>query len=116
MADWTRTNKACSTLWLTLFNMQQLSTNFETSGDIKMNDLTFFNELDSSELRQQQAAVVADQLDNIFRTGRGATYEAGFDRTKAMTGMISILTDAGKTVSDLAANVDGSYLFWQEIK
>lgn len=116
MADWTRNNRACTTLWITLFNMQQLSTNFEESGDLKMNDLTFFNELESSEMRQQQATIIADQLDNIFRVGRGAKYEKDFDRTKSMAGMITILTDKSKSVKDLASNVDDSYNFWQEIK
>jgi hypothetical protein len=116
MADWTKNNRACTTLWTTLFNMQQLSTNFDDSGDLKINDLTFYNALGSSDLRRQQATIIADQLDNIFRVGRGAKYESEIDRTKAIAGMVSILTDENKFVKDLASNVDDSYNFWDESK
>ena len=116
MANWTKDNRACATLWTTLFNMHQLSTNFDDSGDLKMNDLTFYNALGSSDLRRQQATIIADQLDNIFRVGRGAKYEPNVDRTKAMAGMVTILTDEGKLVKDLALNVDNSYIFWEESK
>ncbi|MDJ1498911.1 hypothetical protein QNI19_38645 [Cytophagaceae bacterium DM2B3-1] len=114
MADWSKNNRACTTLWTTLFLMQQLSTNFDDSGDLKMSDLTFYNTLGSSELRKQQAKIVADQLDNIFRIGRGAKYEENVDRGKAMNGMIEILTEESKQIKDLASNVDDSYRFWEE--
>jgi len=116
MADWTKNNRACTTLWTTLFSMQQLSTNFDDSGELKMNDLTFFNALGSADLRRQQATIIADQMDNVFRMGRGAKYEDNVDRTKAMSGMIDILTDESKQVKDLASNVDDSYSFWGETK
>lgn len=116
MADWSKNNRACTSLWTTLFSMKQLSTNFDESGDLKMNDLTFYNELGSSDLKQQQAKIIADQIDNIFINGRGAKYESGIDRTKAISGMITILTDESKLVNDLASNVDGSYSFLEEIK
>jgi len=116
MPDWSKNNRACTTLWTTLSSMQQLSTNFRESGELTMSDLTFFNTLGSSELRKQQAKIVADQIDNAFRIGRGAKYEQGVDRTKAMDEMVKILTDETKTVKDLAVNVDESYNFWGEVK
>lgn len=116
MANWSKNNRACTTLWTTLFSMQQLSTNFDDSGDLKMSDLTFYNTLGSSELRKQQAKIIADQLDNVFRIGRGAKYEDNIDRTKAMDGMVEILTDDSKQVKDLASNVDDSYNLWGETK
>jgi len=114
MADWTKNNRACTTLWTTLYNMQQLVTNFEESGELKMSDLTFYNVLSSSELRQQEARIIADQLDNVFRVGRGAKYEEGIDRSKAMSSMIEVLTDEEKELKELAKTVDESYLFWGE--
>ncbi|WP_430403689.1 hypothetical protein [Fluviicola sp.] len=114
MADWTKNNRACTTLWSTLFNMQQLSTNFDDSGDLKIDELTFYNALGSSDLRRQQATIIADQIDNIFRVGRGAKYESEIDRTKAIAGMVTILIDENKFVKDLASNVDDSYNFWGE--
>jgi len=116
MADWTEDNLSCLTLWTTLFTMKQLSTNFNDSGNLKMNDLTFYNALGSSGLIQQQATIIADQIDSIFRDGSGAKYENGVDRTKAKTGMLSILTDKSKLVKDLASNIDGLYIFWGETK
>ena len=114
MEDWNKNNRACTTLWITLYNMQQLFTSFDESGGLKMTELTFFNSLGSSELRKQQATIIADQLDNIFRIGRGAKYESNVDRTKAISSMVSILTDESKQIKDLASNVDDSYKFWGE--
>jgi len=116
MADWKEDNLACLTLWTTLYTMKQLFTNFSDSGDLKMSDLTYCNSLGSSGLIQQQATIIADQIDNIFRNGRGATYEKGVDRTKAIAGMVSVLTNGSKLVKDLALVADGLYHFWEETK
>lgn len=114
MADWTKNNRACTTLCTTLFNMQQLKTSFEESGDLKMSDLTFYNVLSSSNLRSQESRIIADQLDNVFRIGRGAKYEKSVDRSKAISSMTEILSDEDKQVKDLSTNIDESYLFWDE--
>ena len=114
MANWTKNNRACTTLWTTLYNMKQLQSNFEESGQLKMQDLTFYNALSSSDLRNQEAKIIADQLDNIFRIGRGAKYENGVTRSDAMTAMIEILTDDSKLVEELATKIDNQYLFWVE--
>lgn len=114
MANWTGNNRACTTLWSTLFRMRQLVTNFDESGSLKMSDLLFFNNLSSGDLRRQEAIIIADQLDNIFRLGRGAVYEASMDRAKAMQAMVNVLTDEKKTVAELAEASDKAYHFWQE--
>ncbi len=116
MADWSRNNRACTTLWTTLFSMKQLSTNFDNSGDLKMNDLTFYNSQGSPELRKQEATIMADQFDNVFRKGSGAIFENGIDRTIAMSNIIEVLTDGDKQVKDLASVVDDAYAFWGETK
>lgn len=114
MPEWTINNRASTTLWTTLFRMNQLDTNFEDSGELKVSDLTFFNNLGSADLREQEASVIADQLDNIFRLGRGAKYENGVDRQSAMESMIEVLTDEDKLVSELGETVDAAYRFWRE--
>jgi len=114
MTEWTKNNRACTTLWTALFNMQQLKTNFEESGNLKMSDLTFYNVLSSSDLRNQEAKIIADQLDNVFRIGRGAKFEEGVDRSKAISSMTKILSDEEKLVKDLSSSIDESYLFWGE--
>lgn len=115
MADWTKNNRACTTLWTTLSVTQQLTTNFDDSGDLAMSDLTFLNPLDSADLRKQAATLLADQLDNTFRNGGfNAVFEPEIDRTKAVSGMIEMLIDKDKQVKELAENIDNSYSFWRE--
>lgn len=114
MADWKTNNRACTTLWITLYTMHQLVTNFADSGILKMKDLTFFNPLSSGDLRRQEAESVADHLDNVFRNARGAIFEDGINRAKAMSAMIDLLSDGEKTVSDLAFSIDAVYKFWEE--
>jgi hypothetical protein len=116
MADWSKNNKACITLWTTLYTMKQLSTNFDDSGDLKMNELTFYNSLESATFRKQQSIIIADQLDNVFRNGSGATFEVGFERTKAISKILELLIDEEKQVKDLALIVDDIYNFWEEKK
>lgn len=115
MAIWSNNNRACTTLWTTFFTMHQLVTSFELSGDLQMKDLTFYNPLNSSALRMQEAGIIADHLDNVFRFGRGAVYEQGIDRTIAITAIVNILIDGEKLVSDLAEVTDQCYLFWNGI-
>jgi len=116
MADWSKDSRACTTLWTALYSMKQLSTNFDDSENLKMSDLTFYNTLGSAELRKQQSTIIADQLDNVFRIGSGATSETDIDRTVAMNNMIEVLINEEKSVKDLAATVDDAYNFWGERK
>jgi len=114
MAEWSVNNRACTTLWFTLLNMDQLFTNFDDSGSLTMKDLTFFNPTSSSDARRIEATLISDQLDTTFIEGRGARYEDGIDREAAVASMIDILTDEGKTLEEFATSVDESYLFWEE--
>jgi hypothetical protein len=114
MTEWSKNNRACTTLWSTLFRMNQLFDPFSESGDLAMTDLTFYNESASDELREQEASILADQLDIIFIVGRGAEYEDGIDHSSAIASLVAILTNETKTVTDLAAVVDDHYLFWGE--
>jgi len=114
MATWSRNNRACTTIWITLYSMQQLTTNFDDSGALTMNELTFYNELSSSDQRAHEIAMLADQLDNVFINGRGAKYEAGVTRSSAVSGLVGVLTEATNTVADLASTADSLYQFWGE--
>lgn len=114
MPNWSKNNRACTTLWTTLFNMKQLQSNFEESGELKMEDLTFYNVLSSSDLRKQEAKIISDQLDNIFRIGRGAKYEKDITRTKALGEMVEVLSEDTKSIQELASKIDELYLFWGE--
>jgi phage terminase large subunit-like protein len=114
MADWSGNNRACETTWTTLYIMHQLITNFDESGDLQIKDLTFFNPLNSSPLRMQEAGVIADHIDKVFIQARGAVYEEGITQNDAINALVNILIDGEKTVSDLAKVADENYLFWQE--
>lgn len=114
MGIWNKNNRACTTLWSTLYTMQQFKSNFADSGSKLMIDLTFYNALSSGELIKQEATLLADQLDNVFRNARGAKYEKGYNRSKTLTNLITVLIDREKQVSDLAETVDEAYLFWGE--
>jgi len=114
MSNWSNNNRACTNLWVMLYRMNQLKTNFADSESLKMNDLTFFNGLNSAELRKNEALMIADQLDNIFRMGLAAVYETGIDRSGAMGNMVTFLTDGDKTLSEMASEVDTLYKFWGE--
>lgn len=114
MGIWNKNNRACTTLWSTLYTMQQLKSKFTDSGALAMVDLTFYNPLSSGDLIKQEATILADQLDNVLRHARGAKYENGFDRSKAKTTLITVLVDSEKQVSDLAETIDEAYLFWGE--
>ena len=114
MSIWTKNNRACTTLWSTLFTMDQLGVNFNESGRINIRDLTFFNNLAGGDLRTLEIEMIADQLDNVFRNARGAKYENGVDRAKAFADLINVLSDPEKTVEDLAETVDALYFFWGE--
>ena len=115
MAIWTTNNRACTTLWSTLYSMQQLTTNFAESGTLTMNDLTYYNELSSSDQRAHDISMVADQLDNVFINGRGAKYEAGVNHSAAIAGIVGVLSDKTKQVQDLASTADSLYQFWGEV-
>lgn len=111
---WSTNNRACTTVWTTLFSMQQLSTSFADSGTLTMNELVFFNELSSSDQRAHDIAMLADQLDNVFINGRGAKYESGVTHSSAVSGLVGILSEATNTVEQLASTADSLYQFWGE--
>jgi hypothetical protein len=112
MSDWSNNDRACTTLWTSLYTMKQISRNFEDSGVTKMSELAFFNPLASSDLLKQEAMLIAEHLDQVFVVGRGAKYKDNVTSSKAIEGMINILIDENKQVSDLASNINTSYNFW----
>jgi uncharacterized membrane protein len=111
MATWSANNLACTTTWTTLLALDQNTEVFADSGDIPMTGLTFFNNAASDSMRRQNAEALASMIDNIFRVLRGASYEAGKDRNSAVKDMVAILTDAAKTIADLAEANDANYRF-----
>jgi hypothetical protein len=114
MFQWSNNNRACSTLWSSLFTMHELNTNFVNSGTLTMQDLTFYNPLSSADLRNQEANDIANHLDTVFITGRGAKYQSGVDQSDAVSKMAAILSDGTKTLTDLASTAHDCYSFFGE--
>lgn len=116
MSIWNRNNRACTVTWITLRVLDQNNKVFRESGVVRMPELTFWNQAASSEMRKLQATVISNQMDNFFRQIHRAVYEEGVAREKAVSGMVNILTDEEKTISDLAEAADANYQFWGEEK
>jgi hypothetical protein len=114
MSTWDNNNTACNTLWITLHDINQLTTNFASSGDLTMSELTFYNPLSSTEQRKQSATMIVSQLDNAFIDTYMSEYEEGVTTTSAINGLVSILMDGEKQVKDLGATCDELYKFITE--
>jgi hypothetical protein len=90
--------------------MGQLTVGFDDAETIKMSELAFWNEV-ASDTREAEAEEIATMLTKLFTKMLGATYEPGQDMASAVLAMTQILTDAGKTVCELAAVVDEQHHF-----
>jgi hypothetical protein len=104
MNNWNKKNKACITLWSTLFGMQQLKTDFGDSGNLKMSELSFYNDTSDSE-------IIADRLDNVISVGTGVKYENGINRPEAVLKLIEVLSAKDNKVVDLAFTLSTTYAF-----
>jgi hypothetical protein len=114
MANWSKNNRACKTTWSTLRTLDQLNEVFVEAGDLKIKELTFYNQTSSAGQRTSMARMLAVQLDNIFREIRGARYEDNIDGEKAIGSMVEVLTTSDATVASLAEECDVNYKFYGE--
>lgn len=113
MATWSNTKDSCVMVWTTLFSLHQLHANFDDSENIKMKELVFYTPL-SPVILHQQASLLANQLDNVFRNASGAGFEPGVTTTTAIKKMVAVLISEDKTVSELAEATDECYKFFGE--
>ena len=116
MSDWNSNNRACTTTWTTLRVLGQISKRrtFNTTGPLKMTELTFWASTGSGQARTTAAKTLSIQMHNVFTMLRGASLESGITQAKAIETMVGVLKDKDKTVADLAEMNDASYLFWRE--
>jgi hypothetical protein len=114
MAEWNPNNRACTTTWSTLRVLDQNSKTFSKSGNIRMDQLTYWNPTATPQMRKVQATTLATQIDNFFVMVRGAQYEKNVTKGKAVNGIADTLLDEAMTIADLAALCDGQYKFWGE--
>lgn len=115
MADWINDKPACLKIWIHLKVLKQHNEVFNTAGLLKMNQLLFWNQSASGDLRKIAAKAISTQLDSMFRMLDKAEYETGSNISKAVDDMVKIMTDESATLADLAAAVDSNYRFRGEV-
>lgn len=113
--SWTNNNAACANTWFCLSAqmMGQLSVGFNEAETVTMSELAFWNK-QGGDNRKVEAEAIADMLTKFFTNMLGATYEPGDNYASAVLAMTQILTDADKTVCELAAVVDEQHRFLNE--
>lgn len=114
MATWSKNNMACADTWIFLKALMQLNEVFSKSGTIKVEELTFWNESASPELRNIAAKTICQQLDNMFRLIDKATFEKDVTIEDAINSMADVLLKKGNTLTDVAEVVDSKYFFQGE--
>ena len=114
--NWSNNNLACVYTWLDLNFIKQIDATFDSSANIVMSKLRFWNPSASPAERRLEAQSVAAQLAKMFTGVNFAKYEAGKDFTTAVEAMTNGLTDGSKTMCELAVVVDEFYNFFGELK
>ena len=114
MAEWNNNNLACLKTWIHLKVLGQHNEVFKNAGSLKMNQLTFWNQAASPELRLLAAKTICIQLDNMFRFHDKATYESESSLEIAIENMHHVITNEHNTIADLAINIDDNYKFRRE--
>ena len=109
---WSNNNAACANTWFCLSKdiMGQLDVDFKHAETFKMSQLAFWNDVAPGN-REIEAGSIADMLTKLFTNMLSASYEPGHNFASAVLAMTQILTDANKTVCELAAVVDEQHRF-----
>ena len=118
MSDWTNNNLAHVHTWVCMIALHELpsTATFDVSGEVQMNSLALWSELDSAQIRTTKANALASQMDNIFRLFQGAKYEPGIERAFAVQAMSTVLQNANKKLKHLGSCADDCYRFKNEVQ
>ena len=108
---WSNNNEACNKTWWWLNFLKQIDSAFSTAGDIKMNQLAYWDNTASSDEQDTEAEGIADMMIKGFTQINGATYEPGYNYSSALLAMTKILRDQTKTISEFAAVNDELFHF-----
>ena len=113
---WSNNNTACVNTWFCLSKdvLGQVDASFDDAAALEMPDLAYWNDLAGDDNRKVEAAALADILTKLFTNMVGAKYEPGQNYASAVVAMTAVLTDANKTVCELAAVVDELHHFTTE--
>jgi hypothetical protein len=110
---WSNNNAACVNTWFCLSKkvLGQFDATFAAAETITMDQLVYWNAVAPDGNRQVEAQSLADILTKLFTNVLGATYEPKQNYASAVNAMTTVLTDATKTVCELAAVVDELHHF-----
>lgn len=110
---WSKDVRACKTLWTTLVALDQMSEQelFGTAGQKLMKDLTYFASIAGGGTLETRTKGLAFDLDQVFKSLRGAKFESGVTRVAAIDAMYGVLIEPEQTVEQLAEVVDAQYEF-----
>jgi hypothetical protein len=113
---WSNNNAACVNTWFCLSKkvLGQIDASFDDAATLTMPDLAYWNDLAGDDNREVEAAALADILTKLFTNMLAAKYEPGQNYASAVVALTSVLTDADKTVCELAAVVDELHHFTTE--
>jgi hypothetical protein len=113
---WTSNKRACKALYFSLQRCEQipLLTEFDEAGLLTMPNLQFFNIHNSSDLRKQEAIILASRLDSEFTKIYKAKYENGATTATAIAHMVQCMLGEDTTVEALSDCIDNAYKFRDE--
>lgn len=83
---------------------------FATAGAYTMSQLLFFNVAASSDIQSASAKMLASKIDSELADGYNASYQSPADSESSIAALVSVLSDADKTVTELADVVFQNYL------
>ena len=111
MSKWSETNKIQSWIWTILLGdpLDQIKQIFDNSGTIKMQDLQYWSNLDSSAMRQIKATGIATTIDEELIGQFGTGYLNGVTSSQAIESMGEIIATADKTINDLTDTAETLY-------
>ncbi len=114
--SWNSNNRAHACLWtFETWHKKIRDAEFNEVGEWKTDYIIGFAPGGSSDMRRQNAQFHVELLDEAFINLFRASYEEGVDRDMAIEGMLAVLSDSSKTMSDLADPVDDFYRFIGEV-
>ena len=111
MDKWNNNNLACLKTWIHLKVLDQHNQVFKDAGKLKMNQLTFWNQSASAEIRSVAAKTISIQLDNMFQLHDKAKFEEESNQAIAIGSMHKVMINGNNTIADLAFSADDNYKF-----
>ena len=107
MSNWNLNNIASVTLWGYLGFRNEISGTFDACGGKTISEFSFWNSASTQALNRIAAEALAKDVHHHFGMLLQAPYEnASMTYAKAIASLTDVLSDASKTVADLAKAVD----------